>query len=97
MATEADVRTALEEVMDPEILLSVIDLGLIKTVRMGENGAPTEVDMLLTTPFCPYAPMMVQNVTEAVEKVTGGPAKVEILPDAWDQSMMPDPSLLGHW
>ena len=97
MATETDVRTALEEVMDPELLLSVVDLGLIKTVRMGENGTPTQVDMLLTTPFCPYAPMMVEQITAVVERVTGGPAKVEILPDAWDPSMMPDPSLLGGW
>ena len=96
-ASEEDIRAALEEVMDPEILLSVIDLGLIKNVRVGGPGEVTEVDMLLTTPFCPYAPMMVENVTAAVEKVTGGKAKVEILPDAWDQSMMPDPSLLGHW
>ena len=59
--------------------------------------AATEVDMLLTTPFCPYAPMMLEQVTTTVERVTGGPAKVELLPDAWDPSMMPDPSLLGQW
>ena len=97
MATEAEIRVALEEVMDPELLLSVVDLGLIKNVRMGGNGTPTEVDILLTTPFCPYAPMMVEQITAVVERVTGGSAKVEVLPDAWDPSMMPDPSLLGGW
>jgi metal-sulfur cluster biosynthetic enzyme len=97
MATEQEIRTALEEVMDPELLLSVIDLGLIKNVRPGEGGAPTQIDMLLTTPFCPYAPMLVEQITTVTERVTGGPATVEVLPDAWDPSMMPDPSLLGHW
>ena len=97
MATEAEIRTALEEVMDPEILLSVIDLGLIREIRMGQEGKPTEVDMLLTTPFCPYAPMLVEQVTAVVERVTGGPAKVELLPDPWSPSLMPDPSLLQQW
>jgi metal-sulfur cluster biosynthetic enzyme len=97
VATEAEIRTALEEVMDPELLLSVIDLGMIKEIRIGQAGAPTEVDVVLTTPFCPYGPMLVEQMTAVVERVTGGPAKVEVIPDPWDPSMMPDPSLLGQW
>ncbi len=97
MATDADVRKALEEVMDPELLLSVVDLGMVREIRMGSGGAPTEVDIILTTPFCPYGPMLVEQITEAAQRVTGGPATVNVLPDPWDPGMMPDPSLLGHW
>ncbi|HVP39176.1 MAG TPA: metal-sulfur cluster assembly factor [Candidatus Saccharimonadales bacterium] len=97
MATEAEIRKALEEVTDPELLLSVVDLGMVRAVRVGEGGAPTEVDLLLTTPFCPYGPVLVDQVRAVVEQVTGGPAAVEVLSDPWDPSMMPDPSLLGHW
>lgn len=97
MATEAEIRTALEEVMDPELLLSVVDLGMVREVRLGMDGHPTEVDIILTTPFCPYGPMLVEQITAVVERVTAGPAKVDVLADPWDPSMMPDPSLLGHW
>jgi 3-phenylpropionate/trans-cinnamate dioxygenase ferredoxin subunit len=90
---EMAVRSALETVMDPEIGLSVIDLGLIRTVDIQPDK--TRVDMLLTTPFCPYAPQMIADVQQAVRSVLPQECVVEILPDAWSPDMMPDPSLLG--
>jgi len=54
MATEAEVRTALEEVVDPEIHLSIIELGLVREVDL--VAEPHVVRMLLTTPFCPTRP-----------------------------------------
>lgn len=90
---EMAVRSALETVMDPEIGLSVIDLGLIRTVDVQPNR--TRVDMLLTTPFCPYAPQMIADVKQAAQSVVPQECDVEILPDAWSPEMMPDPSLLG--
>jgi metal-sulfur cluster biosynthetic enzyme len=51
---------------------------------------------LLTTPFCPYAPWMVQQVKEKAEYVAPGwTADVEVLAKQWDPSMMEDPGLLG--
>jgi len=50
---ELAIRAALETVMDPEINLSVIDLGLIREVRF-LDPPKTLVRMMLTTPFCPY-------------------------------------------
>ena len=90
---EMAVRSALETVMDPEIGLSVIDLGLIRTVDV--QPGRTRVDMLLTTPFCPYAPQMIADVKQAAQSVVPQDCDVEILPDAWSPEMMPDPSLLG--
>jgi 3-phenylpropionate/trans-cinnamate dioxygenase ferredoxin subunit len=90
---EFAVRAALETVMDPEIQLSVVDLGLIREVVI-EPGR-TIVRMLLTTPFCPYAPQLTQDVKQAAMSVVDQPTEVEILPDAWSPEMMPDPGLLG--
>lgn len=90
---ELAIRSALESVMDPEINLSVIDLGLIRTVNVG--AARTFIQMMLTTPFCPYAPQMIADVKAAAMSVVEQETEVEILPDAWNPQMMPDPGLLG--
>jgi metal-sulfur cluster biosynthetic enzyme len=95
MATEAEVRTALEEVVDPEIHISIIDLGLVREVDLVSE--PPVVRMLLTTPFCPYAPQIVQEVKDVMKRVTGRDADVEVLPDPWSPEMMSDPGLLGRW
>ncbi len=91
---ELAIRSALETVMDPEIGLSVIDLGLIREVKI-EPGK-TLVRMMLTTPFCPYAPQMVADVKQATESALPQPCEVELMPDAWSPDLMPDPGLLGY-
>lgn len=90
---ELGVRAALETVMDPEIGLSVIDLGLIREIHFLEGR--TLVRMMLTTPFCPYAPQMMSDVQQAVQSVVPQQCEVELLADPWSPDMMPDPSLLG--
>jgi len=90
---ELGIRSALETVMDPEIGLSVIDLGLIRTVSVAPGR--THIEMLLTTPFCPYAPQMLADVKGAAMSVVDQETQVDILPDAWNPQMMPDPGLLG--
>lgn len=95
MATETEIRSALEEVVDPEIHLSIIELGLVREID--QDVEPNVVRMLLTTPFCPYAPQIVAQVKEVVTRVTGKETQVEIMPDPWSPEMMPDPGLLGRW
>jgi metal-sulfur cluster biosynthetic enzyme len=90
---ELAVRAALETVMDPEIQLSVIDLGLIREVHF--LPGKTLVRMMLTTPFCPYAPQMIEDVKGATESAVQQPCEVDMLPDPWSPDMMPDPGLLG--
>ena len=91
---ELAVRAALETVMDPEIGLSVIDLGLIREIHF--LPGQTFIKMMLTTPFCPYAPQMVQDVKMATESAVPRTCEVELMPDAWSPDMMPDPGLLGY-
>jgi metal-sulfur cluster biosynthetic enzyme len=95
MATDEEIRSALEEVVDPEIHLSIIDLGLVREIDQSKE--PYVVRMLLTTPFCPYAPQIVAQVKEVTTRVTGKDTEVEILPDPWSPEMMSDPGLLGRW
>lgn len=90
---EMAIRSALETVMDPEINLSVIDLGLIREVHV--QPGKTLVRMMLTTPFCPYAPQLMEDVKLASRSVVDQECEVEIMPDAWSPEMMPDPGLLG--
>ena len=90
---EMAIRSALETVMDPEIGLSVIDLGLIREVLVQPDK--THIKMMLTTPFCPYAPQMIADVKAATQSVVPQECEVEILPDAWSPDLMPDPGLLG--
>lgn len=91
---ELAVRSALESVMDPEIALSVIDLGLIREVHFLPDR--TLIRMMLTTPFCPYAPELVEQVKQATIAVVPLPCEVEIMPDPWSPELMPDPGLLGY-
>jgi metal-sulfur cluster biosynthetic enzyme len=91
---ELAVRSALETVMDPEIGLSVIDLGLIREVVIGPGH--TLVRMMLTTPFCPYAPQLVAEVKAAAQSVVPQDCDVDLMPDPWSPELMPDPSLLGY-
>jgi metal-sulfur cluster biosynthetic enzyme len=90
---ELAVRSALESVMDPEIGLSVIDLGLIREIHFLPDK--TFIRMMLTTPFCPYAPQLVEEVKAATMSVVPLECEVELMPDAWSPEMMPDPGLLG--
>ena len=91
---ELAVRSALETVMDPEIGLSVIDLGLIREIHFLDKR--TLVRMMLTTPFCPYAPQMMADVRQATESVVTQVCEVELLADPWSPELMPDPGLLGY-
>jgi metal-sulfur cluster biosynthetic enzyme len=81
-ATELAILDSLRSVVDPEIGLNVVELALIKQVLLGEGE--TEIKMILTTPFCPYAGSMIQQVKEAAEEVVDHPVKVTILAERWD-------------
>jgi metal-sulfur cluster biosynthetic enzyme len=81
-ATELAILDALRAVVDPEIGMNVVELALIKQILLGENE--TEVKMILTTPFCPYAGSMIAQVQEQVESVVEHPVKVTLLAERWD-------------
>ncbi len=81
-ATEYAILDALRAVVDPEIGMNVVELALIKQIIIGKEES--EVKMILTTPFCPYAGSMIQQVREQAESVTEHPVKVTLLAERWD-------------
>jgi len=81
-ATELAILDALRAVVDPEIGMNVVELALIKQILLSPEQ--TEVKMILTTPFCPYAGAMIQQVKEQVESVVENDVKVTLLAERWD-------------
>jgi metal-sulfur cluster biosynthetic enzyme len=79
-----EVMTALYDIHDPEIGMSIVDLDLIKAVEIGSDGVPTEIKMVLTTPFCPWAGELIQTVKTKTEEVVGPPVKVTLLAERWE-------------
>lgn len=73
MSLESDVKESLQSVEDPEMKISVIELGLIYDIRAehGEEGPHVEVDMTLTSPGCPIAPELMAAVHRATEQTKG--------------------------
>lgn len=91
MPTEEEIREALRPVIDPEIGLSVVDLGMIRQVRVDEGGR-VEIGMVLTAPFCPLAGYLAEQVRQAVAAVPGVSAvEVRILDEPWDPTWMARP------
>jgi len=80
------LRDALREVVDPEIGLSIIELGLVRDVVIQDDHA--ELNMILTTPFCPYGPAMLDMTRQKAEKFLNRPTTIELGMEMWDFSMM---------
>ena len=80
------LMTDLRRVVDPELGLNVVELGLIRDVVFGDDDA--KITMILTTPFCPYAPAMINQVKITAQESLGIPATVEMGMEMWDPSMM---------
>ncbi len=81
-ATELAILDALRSVVDPEIGMNVVELALIKQILLGPDS--TEIKMILTTPFCPYAGSMIAQVKEQTESVVDHEVKVTLLAERWD-------------
>ncbi len=64
--TNEQVRSALENVIDPELGINVVDLGLIYNILIEEKKIA--IDMTLTTPGCPLAGMLAGNVEQALRE-----------------------------
>lgn len=92
-----DEKTAIEErivdiiktVYDPEIPVDIWNLGMIYKIDIDNNGA-VDMDMTFTSPSCPAADFILEDVRTKVESVEGVTSvTVNLVFDpAWDMSMM---------
>ena len=80
------LKENFRKVLDPEIGLNVIELGLVRDVVI--NSASAEVSMMMTTPFCPYAPALLEMTRQKAEEVLKIPTTIEMSMDPWDPSFM---------
>ena len=63
--TTDDVREALKKVVDPEIHINVVDLGIVYGVDIKPDGKgknAVALKVTLTTPACPYGPMLLSRM-----------------------------------
>lgn len=69
MATQEELIDALKTVIDPELMVNIVDLGLVYDVKQEEASAIME--MTLTSPACPAGPQIVQQAKSALEALDG--------------------------
>jgi metal-sulfur cluster biosynthetic enzyme len=81
---------ALKTVMDPELNVNVVDLGLVYTIQSREDEV--DVEMTLTTPACPAGPEILKNAVSALEQIEGiSKANVKlVMSPPWSPDRMTD-------
>ena len=86
--TEMDVLRALRDVEDPELGLSIVDLGLIYSIQLDEEKC--RVEMTLTSQGCPIGPALMSDVQERAKEATGlDDVEVRLVWDPpWDPAIM---------
>ncbi|HQX51390.1 MAG TPA: metal-sulfur cluster assembly factor [Planctomycetaceae bacterium] len=90
MATAEELIETLKQVIDPELMVNIVDLGLIYSVN--EEDRKVSVEMTLTSPACPAGPQIVQQAKMALERLDDiDEAKVTItLSPPWTPDRMTD-------
>jgi metal-sulfur cluster biosynthetic enzyme len=85
MITEDHVREQLKQVIDPELFVNIVDLGLIYVVDIKpgeEDKLDVNVEMTMTSPMCPAGPQLVADSRRAVESMEGvGKVDIKVVMD----------------
>ena len=71
---EDKVREALKQVIDPELFVNIVDLGLIYEIKVDENDtgeSNVQVEMTMTSPACPAAPKLLGQSKDFVGRLEG--------------------------
>ena len=89
---EQALRDALRTVIDPELGMSIVELGLIRKLNIQPDF--TEITMIMTTPFCPYGPAMLDVIKQKATEGLNMPVTLQLGVEPWDFSLMEDPGAL---
>jgi metal-sulfur cluster biosynthetic enzyme len=84
--TEDHIREELKKVIDPELFVNIVDLGLIYEVTLldpnEEGKQDIKINMTMTSPMCPAGPQLVANSKQVVGQLEGvGNVEVKIVLD----------------
>ena len=78
--TPDEIKEFLRPITDPDIGVSIVDLGLIYKIE--NNNGDVSVDMTFTTPACPYGPQLLEEVRYTVNSLDSiNSVNVEVV---WD-------------
>ena len=81
--SEDAVRESLKQVIDPELFVNIIDLGLIYTVTVAEaeeGKSNVSIEMTMTSPACPAGPQLIANSKDAIGRIEGvGQVEVKLV------------------
>lgn len=99
--TEESLWAALRQVEDPELRLSIVELGLVYGITLDDDGVVT-VDMTLTSPACPVGPMLQGMIFHRLSGMEGvEDVEVNLVWDPpWDPRKMASEEVkmtLGIW
>lgn len=87
--TKQEVEDALKHVVDPEIGLDIVTLGLIYNIDIREGMV--NICLTLTSPMCPFGPMIMEQIRLEVGKVEG--VKIVELELTFDPPWVPPPEV----
>ncbi len=88
MITKEQVLEQLKTVIDPELNLNIVDLGLIYDIKIDQKTGAVEVVMTLTSPGCPLSIVFEEWVPEAVKKIDE--VKDVMINLVWEPAWDPD-------
>ncbi len=93
---EDKVREALKQVIDPELYVNIVDLGLVYVVNVGEakedGRHDVAIEMTLTSPMCPAGPQLVagtKGAAESLPEIDAVDVKV-VMDPPWSPDKMTD-------
>ncbi len=78
--SEEQVREALQQVIDPELFVNIVDLGLIYEIQIDQtedDKSNVQIDMTMTSPACPAAPQLL-NQSKTFVSALEGVGEVEV-------------------
>jgi metal-sulfur cluster biosynthetic enzyme len=89
LATLEDIEEALKDVVDPELGVNIVDLGLVYDIDLQENG-DVDIRYSLTTMGCPIGPMIEDQMRAFLAPLEGlGDVRPELVfRPAWSPEMM---------
>jgi metal-sulfur cluster biosynthetic enzyme len=92
-ATKESIIKLLYNVIDPELGINIVDLGLLRDVVVTADGG-VEITMTLTTPACPLGPYIIDEIQQILEQVTTiTVVDVEVI---WNPAWDPERDMSEH-
>lgn len=86
VTSKQEILDALQKVLDPELGVSILDLGLVYRVEV-EDGM-IEIDYTLTNPGCPVGPMIAGDIRKALKKIkVAGNVQIRLV---WEPMWSPE-------